>query len=113
MGAVSHPSCGTMAGHGHGRAPGTPSGKEDMMARQLDERPPLHRALAAAASLKAGSWESVEALALLAIEARDLPDGAAAHDAARAAAAGLRPGSWDSVRALACLARADRELGRG
>jgi hypothetical protein len=110
VGTVSHPSYGTMTSHG--RAIRTPF-EEDVMGRQLDERPPLHRALAAATSLKAGSWDSVEALALLAIEAKDLPDGAALHDAAHAAAAGLKAGSWDSVRALACLARADRELGRG
>ena len=79
------------------------------MGRQADVRPPLQRALDAAAGLKPGSWESVEALALLAIEARQLPEFASLREAAHAAAAGLKPGTWGSVRALACLARADRE----
>ncbi|GAA2477172.1 hypothetical protein [Terrabacter carboxydivorans] len=49
------------------------------MGKQLDGRPPLQRALDAAAGLRAGSWESVEALALLAIEAgaRGLSESAA------------------------------------
>lgn len=81
------------------------------MGKNLAQRPALERAVEAAAGLKAGSWESVEALALLAIEARSLPDGARLHEAAHLAAAGLRAGTWDSVRALACLARADREIG--
>ncbi len=80
------------------------------MGKQLDGRSPLQRALGAASGLKAGSWESVETLALLAIEARGLPEAASLRDAAHRAAAGLKPGTWDSVRALACLARADREL---
>ena len=79
------------------------------MGKQLDERPPLQRALGAVAGLKAGSWEGVEALALLAIEAEGRPECASLRDAAHAAAAGLKPGTWESVRALACLARADRE----
>lgn len=81
------------------------------MARQLDERSPLQRAVEVAVTLKPGSWQSVEALALLAIEAKELPECASLRDAAHAAAAGLKPGTWESVRALACLARADRELG--
>ena len=39
-----------------------------------DERPPVPRALEAATGLKPGSWESVEALALLAIEAGGRPE---------------------------------------
>ena len=70
----------------------------------------MQRAIDALASLKAGSWESVEALALLAIEAKTLAESASLHNAAHSAAAGLKPGTWESVRALACLARADREL---
>ena len=81
-----------------------------MVGKQLDARPPLQRALDAVARLKAGSWESVEALALLAIEARGRAECAALRDAAHAAAAALKPGTWESVRALACLARADREI---
>jgi hypothetical protein len=83
------------------------------MGKQLDDRPPLQRGLDAAAGLKAGSWESVEALALLAIEAKGRPECASLLDTARAAAAGLRSGTWESVRALACLARADREIAAG
>jgi hypothetical protein len=83
------------------------------MGRPPDERPPLQRALDTAAGLKAGSWESVEALALLAIEAKGLPECASLHAAAHAAAAGLKPGTWESVRMLACLARADREIAAG
>jgi hypothetical protein len=79
------------------------------MAKQLDERPPLQRALAVATGLKSGSWASVEALALLAIEAQSLPEAASLRAAAHTAAVGLKPGTWESVRALACLARADRE----
>ena len=80
------------------------------MGRQIDERPPLQRALDTVAGLKAGSWDSVEARAVLAVEAKHRAEGASLRDAAHAAAAGLRPGTWESVRALAWLARADREL---
>ena len=79
------------------------------MSKRMDDLPPLERALDAAMSLKPGSWESVEALALLAIEARQRPEFASLRQAAHTAAAGLKPGTWASVRALACLARADRE----
>jgi hypothetical protein len=80
------------------------------MGRQ-DDRPPLVRALEAADGLKAGTWESVEALSVLAIEAKDLPDGATMLTAARSVASSLKAGTWESVRALAWLARADREFG--
>lgn len=76
-----------------------------------DERPPLERALETAARLKAGTWESVEALAMLAIESKGRPEAQRCYDSASAAAMGLRSGTWDGVRALACLARAQRELG--
>ncbi|MDO5629307.1 MAG: hypothetical protein Q4G43_13400 [Mobilicoccus sp.] len=67
----------------------------------------LARALEAAASLKSGSWVSVEALALLAEETRD----AELLAQAQRAAAGLRgAGTWEAVRALALLARAERVL---
>ena len=79
------------------------------MGRQ-DDRPPLARALEAAGGLKAGSWESVEALCVLAIESKDLPVGPEMLASAHSVAAGLKAGTWDSVRALAWLARADREL---
>ncbi|GAB3593144.1 hypothetical protein GCM10027446_14930 [Angustibacter peucedani] len=80
------------------------------MAKQADTTPALQRALAAAGSLKAGTWESVEALALLAVEAQGRAEGAGLLASARATASGLKPGTWDSVRALALLARAEREI---
>lgn len=78
--------------------------------RPQDKLPPLDRALYAAANLKAGTWESVEALAVLAIEAKGRSECASLQHSAHSAAAGLKAGSWDSVRALSFLARADREL---
>lgn len=48
---------------------------------------------------------------MLAIEAKDMPDGAMMLTSARAVASGLKAGTWESVRALAWLARADREFG--
>ncbi len=81
------------------------------MPRQTDQRPPLDRALEVVDGLKAGSWESVETLALLAVEARHTGRGVELREAARTAAAGLKAGSWESARALVLLARADRELG--
>ena len=82
------------------------------MSHQTDPSSPLTRALASVAGLKAGSWDSVEALAVLAVEARDLPDSARLLETAHQAAANLKVGTWQAVRALALLARADRELGR-
>jgi hypothetical protein len=79
--------------------------------RRKDERPPLDRALETAAQLKAGTWESVEALAILAIEAKGRPEAQRCYDSAAEAAMGLRSGTWESIRALAWLARARRELG--
>lgn len=79
------------------------------MRRGQPSGPPAQRAADVAAGLKAGSWSSVEALALLALE---VPTGAEAdaHLArAHGAAESLRPGTWDAVRALSLLARADRE----
>lgn len=76
-----------------------------------DERAPLVRALDAANGLKPGTWESVEALSVLALECGRSPEGVQILDAARAAAGGLKAGTWESVRALALLARAERELG--
>jgi hypothetical protein len=75
-----------------------------------DERPAIERAQQAAAGLKPGTWESVEALALLAVEVGGA-DGRALCERARDAAAGLSEGDWRSVRALALLARAGRILG--
>jgi hypothetical protein len=76
-----------------------------------DERAPLERALEAAAGLKAGGWDSVEALAVLSIEAQGRPEAQALYERASGAAAGLTAGSWESVRALAWLSRAARERG--
>ncbi len=67
-------------------------------------------AVGAAEQLKAGTWEGVEALAVLALSARDTPDAAALLARAAATADGLRPGTWESVRALAWLSRAQTEL---
>ena len=75
-----------------------------------DTRPPLDRALDAVASLEPGTWPAVEAPALLAIEARDRPEGVQLLAQARSTAAGLQAGSWDSITALALLHRADREV---
>jgi hypothetical protein len=77
-----------------------------------DERPALDRALDAAAGLKVGSWESVEAFAMLAIEAKGRPEAQTLYESAERAATGLASGSWESVRALTWLVRAGRELGR-
>lgn len=81
-----------------------------MFGQRHDERSPLQRALDAASSLKPGSWESVESLALLAIECRGTPDAEHLYQSASRAAAQLKAGTYDSVRALAWLNRADREL---
>ena len=75
-----------------------------------DERPPLERALAAGAGLKPGGWDSVEALAMLSIEARGRPEAQTLYDTALDASTRLASGSWESVAALAWLARAGREL---
>ncbi len=66
----------------------------------------VERAVRTADGLKAGTWESVEALALLAIESGSRPH----YDAACRAADALKAGNWESVRALALLARAEREM---
>lgn len=76
-----------------------------------DERTPLERAFEAAAGLKAGTWEAVEALSWLAVEAAGTPAAGPLHQKAADTAAGLKHGTWESVRALSLLARADRKLG--
>ncbi|MCB0913056.1 MAG: hypothetical protein KDB60_15710 [Propionibacteriaceae bacterium] len=81
-----------------------------MAARYGDGRSALDLALDTVSGLKPGSWESVEALAMLAIEARARPEGLPLLDAARSSASGLLAGSWQSARALAWIARAEREL---
>jgi hypothetical protein len=70
----------------------------------------LARSLQTARGLKPGTWEAVEALSLLAIEARGLPDGSQLLATAQTTASSLRSGSWEAVRALAWLSRAEREL---
>lgn len=84
-----------------------------MVGRRDDERAPLERALAAVAGLKVGSWASVEALALLSIEAKGRPEADELYQSAVDAAAGLSSGTWESVRVLALLARAGREMAGG
>jgi hypothetical protein len=59
-----------------------------------DRMPPLERALASAARLKEGTGESVEALALLAIQARDRPDAMAILDRALDAVASQERCKW-------------------
>jgi hypothetical protein len=76
-----------------------------------DARPALTRALEAADRLKPGTWESVEALAFLAVAAAGTPEAAHLLQQATTTAAGLKAGSWEGVRALAVLARAEREVG--
>ncbi|KRB38950.1 hypothetical protein [Microbacterium sp. Root180] len=76
-----------------------------------DQRDPLERALEGAAGLKAGTWESVETLSMLAIEISDRPEARELVARARAAAESLKSGAWDGTRALVWLARAIREVG--
>lgn len=87
--------------------------KETMLvfAKRQDPRSPMEQALDAASGLKAGSWASVEALAMLAVEAKAhaRPEAETLYAAAQNAAQGLKPGSWESVRALTWLARAGRD----
>lgn len=79
-----------------------------MFAKRQDGRTPLEKALDAASGLKPGSWESVEALSMLAVEAQGRPEAESLYASAVDAATGLKPGSWESVRALTWLARAGR-----
>lgn len=58
--------------------------------------------------LRAGTWESVEALALLASETRDTTMLAQAQQAAKELKG---QGTWSAVRALTFLAQAERLLG--
>ena len=83
-----------------------------MFGKRSDEGSPLDRAAQAAAGLRPGTWESVEALAFLAVASKASPDGAAALRRATDTAAGLKAGTWESVRALAVLAWATAELGQ-
>jgi hypothetical protein len=81
-----------------------------MFGRSQDERPPLQRALEAAAALKPGTWESVETLAQLAIACQGGPDALRVYRSASDTAAQLRAGTYESVRALTWLHRAAEEL---
>lgn len=80
-----------------------------MFAKRQDGRSPLEKALDAASGLKVGSWASVEALSMLAIEAQGRPEAESLYASAVNASTGLKPGSWESVRALTWLARAGRD----
>lgn len=75
-----------------------------------NESAALARALQTATGLKPGTWDAVEALSILAIEARGLPDASQLLAAAKTTASRLKSGSWEAVRALAWLSRAEREL---
>jgi hypothetical protein len=81
--------------------------------KRRDDRPPLEQALDAASGLKAGSWASVEALSMLAVEAKGRPEATRLYRSALDASTTLSSGSWESVRALTWLARAGREVGDG
>ena len=81
-----------------------------MFGRRQDHQPPLERALEAASGLKAGSWESVEALSMLSVECAGRPEARSLYESALAASLGLQSGSWASVRSLAWLVRAERAL---
>ena len=80
------------------------------MFKRSDDRPPLDRAVEAAAGLKPGTWQSVEAYAMLAIEARGRPEARTLYDDALRVSQELSSGSWESIRALTWLSRAAREL---
>lgn len=68
----------------------------------------LGRAIAGANALKAGTWDAVTALSLLAIETHDRAFLTRAQDVA----ARLKgPMTWDGVSAMTVLARAERVLG--
>ncbi len=84
-----------------------------MFGRREGDRSPLDLALGAAAGLKPGTWESVEALAMLSVEARGRPEAESLYASALTASRELKPGSWESVRALTWLTRAARELDAG
>ena len=53
----------------------------------------------------------MEALAMLAVEAKGRPESRELYESARRASTGLASGSWESARSLAWLTRAGRELG--
>lgn len=67
-------------------------------------------AVKTAGQLSAASWDSVEALAVLAISAQGTPDAQVLLERANAAAQGLPAETWDSVRALGWLSHAQTEL---
>ncbi len=78
----------------------------------MSDQAPLTRALETARGLKPGTWESVETLSILAIEAGGSPEGSQLLEAAQTAARRLKSGTWQSARALAWLHRAERESAR-
>ena len=79
--------------------------------RSMNNQPSaLARSLETARGLKPGTWDGVEALSILAMEARGLPDGPQLLATAQETASRLKSGSWEAVRALAWLNRAEREL---
>ena len=81
------------------------------MPQNHPQPPSLERALATASALKPGSWESVEALALLSLETAATEEALELLEAARGAASRLKSGTWESVRALSWLTRAERQVG--
>ncbi len=77
-----------------------------------DDRDPLVRALESAAGLKNGTWDSVQACAMLSIEASSPAEAQRLYDQALHTSQGLGSGTWSSVQALAWLTRAGREITR-
>ncbi len=82
-----------------------------MQSSRNGEKSVLERAIGVVSRLKAGNWESVETMAVLAIASQDRPEAAALVDEAIRTASKLKDGSWESARALAWLARAQQETG--
>ncbi|MEZ5096057.1 MAG: hypothetical protein R2731_07965 [Nocardioides sp.] len=70
-----------------------------MVFGKRDDRDPVDRALAAAAGYRVGSWESVQAYAMLAIEAAGRPGADELYEQALDASRRLASGSWESIRA--------------
>ena len=75
-----------------------------------DLRPAADRAFEAVGRLKLGTWEGVEAAAVLAWSCPSHPDSRQLLTRAATASTTLKAGTWESVRALAWLAKAQREL---
>lgn len=80
------------------------------MPSSSESQEPVQRATEAARGLKPGTWESVEALAFLALAAKGSPDAMRFYESALDASRSLKAGTWPAVRALAVLAWVGDEL---